>query len=346
MLRVAIVGATGYAGAELLRLVLGHPGVEVTCLTSETFADRRVGEVFPALRGHLDLPLEALEPKAVAKAADLIFTALPHKEAMAVIPKFVEAGRRVVDLSADYRLKDPAIYAEWYGVGHTSTDLLAEAVYGLPELHRDAIRKARLVANPGCYPTGGILALGPLLEARLLDPGSLVIDAKSGVSGAGRRVELAYQFCEVNESLRAYSPVRHRHIPEMEQELGRLAGTPVKVTFTPHLVPMTRGILTTCYAQGLRPLDKRELRGVLQAAYREEPFVRLSPEGEYPTTGQVWGSNHVDLAVEVDRRTNRAIVISVLDNLVKGAAGSAVQNMNLMAGFPETQGLEGLGIPV
>ncbi len=346
VLRVAIVGATGYAGAELLRLLLGHPDVEVTHLTSETFSGQSAAGVFPALRGRLNLRLEAFETKAVAQAADFIFTALPPQKAMAVIPNFLKAGRRVVDLSADYRLKDPAVYAEWYGAKHTSADLLAEAVYGLPEFYREDIRKARLVANPGCYPTGGILALGPLLEARLLDPSSLVVDAKSGVSGAGRRVELPYQFSEVNESLRAYGLPRHRHTPEMEQELGRLAGDPLSLTFTPHLVPMTRGVLTTCYGQGTRSLDGKEVRGVLEAAYQEEPFVCLSPEGEYPTTGQVWGSNHVGLAVQVDTRTNRVIVISVLDNLVKGAAGAAIQNMNLMAGFPETRGLEGLGIPV
>ncbi|MFQ5692402.1 MAG: N-acetyl-gamma-glutamyl-phosphate reductase [Nitrospinota bacterium] len=345
MLRVAVAGATGYAGAELLRILAAHPEVEIVRLTSETYAGKRLADVLPALRDVLDGELEALDPAAVGDGADLVFAALPHRTAMNAVPKMLASGGKVVDFSADYRLKDPAVYEAWYDTPHVDGENLRDAVYGLPELHRDAIRKARLVANPGCYPTGAILALAPLLRDGLIETDSLLVDAKSGVSGAGRRAELEFSFCEVNESLRAYAIGRHRHTPEIEQELSGAAGTAVTLSFTPHLIPMSRGILSTCYARRKDGVGAAEVRASLEGAYRNEPFVRLLPEGQVPSTGQVWGTNFVDLGFVPDDRTGRVVVVSALDNLAKGAAGAAVQNMNLMAGFPETTALTPSGIP-
>lgn len=346
MLRVAVAGATGYAGGELLRILAAHPEVEIVRLTSETHAGKSLVDAMPAFRGVLGGRLLALDPATVGEGADLVFAALPHKTAMSAVPKILASGKKVVDFSADYRLKDPAAYEAWYGVRHADAGRLAEAVYGLPELHREAIREARLVANPGCYPTGAILALVPLLKDGLIEPGSILVDAKSGVSGAGRRAEVEYSFCEVNESLRAYSVGRHRHTPEIEQELSGVAGFAVTVSFTPHLIPMSRGLLSTCYAHAKGPVTAADLRSSFERAYRDEPFVRLLPEGALPSTGQVWGSNFVDLGFVLDGRTGRVIVITALDNLGKGAAGAAVQNMNLMAGLPETTALTPSGIPV
>ncbi|MFQ5913602.1 MAG: N-acetyl-gamma-glutamyl-phosphate reductase [Nitrospinota bacterium] len=346
MLCIAVAGATGYAGGELLRILAAHPEVEVVRLTSETYAGRNLADVLPAFRGVIDAELTALDPESAGDGADLVFTALPHKSAMNAVAKILASGKKVVDFSADFRLKDPAAYEKWYGTRHTETALLQQAVYGLPELHREAIREARLVANPGCYPTGAILALAPLLREGLIESGSLLVDAKSGASGAGRRAELDYSYCEINESVRAYSIGRHRHTPEIEQELSQAAGSTVTLSFTPHLIPMSRGILSTCYGRTKEGVAASDLRAAFEEAYRNEPFVRLLPEGEVPSTGQVWGSNFVDLGFVLEERTGRVIVITALDNLSKGAAGAAVQNMNLMAGFPETMALSPSGIPV
>lgn len=346
MLRIAVAGATGYAGGELLRILAAHPEAEIVRLTSETYAGQNLADVMPAFRDVLDAELTALDLDTVGEGVDLIFTALPHRTAMNAVPKILASGKRIVDFSADYRLKDPEVYEAWYGTRHTDPGNLDGAVYGLPELHRDEIREARLVANPGCYPTGAILALAPLLQGGLIEPGSIVVDAKSGVSGAGRRAELEYSFCEVNESVRAYSIARHRHTPEIEQELSQAAGSAVTLNFTPHLIPMSRGILSTCYARTKDGVSAPDLRASFEKAYGDEPFVRLLPEGEVPSTGQVWGSNFVDLGFVPDERTGRVIVVAALDNLTKGAAGAAVQNMNLMAGFPETTALTPSGIPV
>jgi N-acetyl-gamma-glutamyl-phosphate reductase len=342
MVRVAVVGASGYTGVELLRLLLNHPGVTVTCVTSEQSAGKPVSEVFPSLRGRCDLVLENVEPVRVADRADFVFTALPHKAAMEVVPTFLHLGRRVVDLSADYRLHDAAEYARWYEP-HLNPELLDEAVYGLPELRREQIASARLVANPGCYPTSIILGLAPLLRDGLIDAAGLIADAKSGVSGAGRGAKVDSLFCEVNEGFRAYGVGGvHRHIPEIEQELSLLAGKGVTMAFTPHLVPMDRGILATIYAVPLSALTATDLAGHCRQFYAAEPFVRVLPEGSFPSTLHVRGGNFCDIGVTIDPRSGRVIVVSAIDNLVKGAAGQAVQNMNLMLGLDERTGLTAL----
>ena len=344
MLKVAIVGASGYTGVELLRILTGHPEVTVTCLTSEQSAGKKISEVFPSLRMRCDMVLENLEPVRVAEKADFIFTALPHKAAMEVIPTFLKLGRRVVDLSADYRLRDAGEYAKWYEP-HMSPELLKTAIYGLPELKRDNIRTADLVANPGCYPTTVILGLAPLLKQKLIDPATIIADSKSGVSGAGRSAKVDNLFCEVNDGFKAYGVGGvHRHIPEIEQELTLFAGKKVFITFTPHLVPMDRGILSTMYAQPVKPVTAAQLVETYADFYKGEGFVRVLPEGSFPSTAFVRGANFCDIGLMVDQRTGRVIVISAIDNLVKGASGQAVQNMNIMNGFVENMGLEGLAL--
>lgn len=344
MLKIAIVGASGYTGLELIRLLDRHPQAEVSCVTSEQSAGKRISDTFPTLRCRCDLVLEPLDPEAIAAKADLIFTALPHQAAMKVVPAFLAAGKKVIDLSADYRLHDPAVYAAWYEP-HLNPELLPEAVFGLPEVRRDAIRQARLVANPGCYPTSVILGLKPLLENGLIDPATIIADSKSGTSGAGRSAKVDSLYCEVNDSFKAYGVGGvHRHTPEIEQELSELAGRPVTITFTPHLVPMDRGILSTIYATPARAVSTEELVALYADTYKDEPFVRPLPKGQFPATAFVRGSNFCDIGITLDSRANRIVVVSAIDNLVKGASGQAIQNMNLICGFTETSGLEGVAI--
>lgn len=344
MLTVAVVGASGYTGVELLRLLYGHPEVAVTCITSEQSAGRPVADVFPTLRGRYAQLLENLEPVRVAGKADLVFTALPHKAAMEVVPTFLELGKRVVDLSADYRFSDAAVYEKWYEP-HMNPENLKEAVYGLPEVRREKIAGARLVGNPGCYPTSVILGLMPLLKNGLIDPSTIISDSKSGTSGAGRGAKVDNLYCEVNEGFKAYGVGGvHRHIPEIEQELSLLAGERITITFTPHLVPMDRGILSTIYARLTGNHSVADLVKLYAGFYGGEPFVRVLPAGNVPSTAHVRGSNFCDIGLSVDSRTGRVIVVSAIDNLVKGAAGQAVQNMNIMCGFPETMGLEVLPV--
>jgi N-acetyl-gamma-glutamyl-phosphate reductase len=344
MLNVAIVGASGYTGLELIRILYRHPEVALTCLTSEQSAGRKISDIFPTLRGRCDLTLENLEPVRVAEKADLIFTALPHKAAMEVVPTFLKLGRHVIDLSADYRLSDPEVYGAWYEP-HINPANLKKAVYGLAEVRRLKIKGARLVANPGCYPTSIILALAPLLKKKLIDPASIIADSASGVTGAGRAAKVDSLYCEVNEGFKAYGVGGvHRHTPEIEQELSLLAGEPLKITFTPHLVPMDRGILSTVYATPHKAATTEKLVKLYQEFYHGEPFVRVLPQGSLPSTAFVRGSNFCDIAPLVDQRTGRIIVVSAIDNLVKGASGQAVQNMNIVCGFPETMGLEGLAL--
>ncbi len=340
MVRVAIAGASGYTGFELIRILCRHPEAEVKAITSRGEAGRRLDAVYPALRGHCDLMFQEPDPDMLAADADLVFTALPHQAAMDVVPELLARGVKVVDLSADYRFRDARVYEEWYQA-HKTPELLAEAVYGLPELYREKIRTARLVGNPGCYPTSVILAAAPVLGGGLIAPQTIIADSKSGVSGAGRGASLATHFCEVSEGFKAYKVAEHRHTPEMEQELGNLAGEPVRISFTPHLVPMSRGILSTVYAtvkDGVSPSDVSE---AYEAFYRNERFVRLcGGKGALPTTLQVRGSNYCDLAWRLDERTRRLIVVSVIDNLTRGASGQAVCNMNIMSGLPESLGLD------
>ncbi len=344
MLNVAIVGASGYTGLELIRILHCHPEVAVTCLTSEQSAGKKISDVFPTLRGRCDLLLENLEPVRVSEKADVIFTALPHKAAMEVVPTFLKLGKKVIDLSADYRLSDPAVYGEWYEP-HLNPANLKKAVYGLPEIRRSKIKGAKLVANPGCYPTSIILGLAPLLKKGLIQHQSIIADSASGVTGAGRSAKVDSLYCEVNEGFRAYGAGGvHRHTPEIEQELSLLAGESLKITFTPHLVPMDRGILSTIYAAPLKELTTSQLVALYEDFYRGEPFVRVLPQGSLPSTAFVRGSNFCDIAPLVDLRTGRIIIVSAIDNLVKGASGQAVQNMNLVCGFPETTGLDGLAL--
>ncbi|HEY4743422.1 MAG TPA: N-acetyl-gamma-glutamyl-phosphate reductase [Desulfuromonadaceae bacterium] len=344
MLNVAIVGASGYTGLELIRILYRHPEVAVTCLTSEQSAGKRISEVFPALRERCDLLLENLEPVRVAEKADIIFTALPHKAAMEVVPTFLKLGKWVIDLSADYRLADPQVYGAWYEP-HLNPAVLKKAVYGLPEIRRAKVRGAKLVANPGCYPTSIILGLAPLLKNGLIKLDSIIADSASGVSGAGRSAKVDSLYCEVNDGFKAYGVGGvHRHTPEIEQELSLLAGKSVTITFTPHLVPMDRGILSTCYATPKKPISTEKLVQLYREFYADEPFVRVLPQGALPSTAFVRGSNFCDIAPMVDSRTGRIIIVSAIDNLVKGAAGQAVQNMNLVSGLPETMGLEGLAL--
>lgn len=343
MRNVGIIGATGYTGMELLRLLLHHPRVRVSVLTSRKYEGLTIDKVFPALRGHIDLVCEPLDFDRIAERSDFVFTAVPHKTAMQVVPHFHSRGKRVVDLSADFRFTDPRIYEKWYQ-RHESEALLQEAVYGLPELYREAIQKARIVGNPGCYPTGAILALAPLVKEKLVDLSQIVIDAKSGASGAGRDPALANLYCEVNEGLKAYKVLEHRHHPEIEQELSRLAQEPVQAIFVPHLVPMDRGILSTIYVKLTRKLDTGYLLDLYEEFYRGEYFIRLCPEGEYPNVSDVRGANFCDIGLKVTGQGEKAVILCAIDNLVKGASGQAVQNMNIMCGFPEEAGLGAIAL--
>lgn len=338
MHRVAVVGASGYTGVELLRLLSQHPAAELTSVTSRQYAGQQVADIFPSLRGSVKLVFEDLDPALLAKRADLVFTAVPHQTAMSMIPELLDQGCRVIDLSADFRIRDVAVYEEWYQE-HTAPELLTEAVYGLPELFRKQIPAARLIANPGCYPTSVALALAPLLESGLVELESLIIDSKSGTSGAGRAVKVDTLFCEVNEGFKAYGLPRHRHTPEIEQTLGLLAGKAVTISFTPHLLPVNRGILSTCYARLKGDYSLSQLLSIYHERYSGESFVRVLPQGSLPNIAHVRGSNYCDLGLAVDDRTGRVIAIAAIDNLVKGAAGQAVQNMNLMLSMPEMTGL-------
>ncbi|MDA3970836.1 MAG: N-acetyl-gamma-glutamyl-phosphate reductase [Desulfobulbaceae bacterium] len=338
MLKVGIVGASGYTGVELTRLLVNHPGVELVVATSRQHAGRKLSDVYPNLRGLTDLVCEDVVLEQLVDRADLFFTAVPHQTAMNIVPAFLEAGKKVVDLSADFRIDDASVYEAWYQT-HIAQEYLAEAVYGLPELNRVAIAKARLVANPGCYPTSIILGLAPLLKHRIIDAGTIIADCKSGTSGAGRGAKQATLYCEVTEGFKAYSVGSHRHTPEIEQEIAKLAGNPVKMSFTPHLVPMVRGILSTVYGTLLKDVSQQEVDEMYQDFYRDEKFVRPCSPGTFPATQFVRGSNYCDIGLHVDTRTKRIVVVSAIDNLVKGAAGQAVQNMNLVLGFEESMGL-------
>jgi N-acetyl-gamma-glutamyl-phosphate reductase len=343
-LKIAIVGSSGYTGGELFRLLQHHSRASVTAVTSEKSAGKPITSIFPHLGGLTNLLCEHLEPETIAKKSDFIFLALPHVASQEAAYRFHSLGKKVVDLSADYRLFDPALYERWYEHCHQYPDLLKSAVYGLPELHRRQIEKASLVANPGCYPTAAILGLAPLVKKQAIDLASIVVDSKSGVSGAGRSPSLAYHYPEVNEGLMAYKIGTHRHTPEIEQELAGLAGGQVTISFTPHLIPMNRGILSTMYASMKQPLDDGQLHSLYREFYQAEPFVRLRPSGEFPNVRNVRGSNFCDIGVFPDPRTGRAVVVTAIDNLVKGASGQAIQNMNLMMGFEETEGLKFAGL--
>ena len=334
MTRVAIVGATGYTAYELLRILLRHPQAEVVALTSRT-DHRPVGEVHPALDGRLDLSLEPLDAEAVAERADVAFCCLPHAVSMETVPRLLAAGLKVVDLSADYRLSDPVVYEEWYGHVHTDPTRLGSTVYGLPEINRDRIAGQSLIANPGCYTSTTILGLAPLLDAKLIEPAGIIVDAKSGVSGAGRSPSVGTLYAECNESMAAYKVGSHRHQPEIEQVLSGVCGEAVDVIFTPHLTPMDRGILATVYAKPVGTASQAELLEAMRSFYEGEPFVVVTDQ--LPATKHVSGTNVCRMTARVVK--DRVIVLSTLDNMIKGASGVAVQNFNLMCGFEETTAL-------
>lgn len=338
--KIAVLGASGYTGSELVRLLLNHPNAELTALTADSKAGKTMAEVFPQF-AHAKLPrltrIEELDPASV----DVVFCALPHATTQLVLKDLL--GRRgalkVVDLSADFRLTDPAAYAKWYGHEHQALELQAEAVYGLVEIHRAAIRKARLVANPGCFTTTALLATLPLLSAGAIEVEDIVVDAKTGMSGAGRAAKEGMLFSEVAEGIHAYGVASHRHTAELDQEMSLAAGRPVTPSFTPHLTPMIRGIYATTYVRNAGGATGADLHRILADAYAGEPFVTVLPLGQVPQSRHVKGSNHVQIGVVPDRQPGRTIVLSTLDNLVKGASGQAVQNMNLVTGLPETTGL-------
>ena len=337
-LRIGILGASGYTGAELLRLLALHPGIDIRLLTADRQAGKPLSEIFPHL-GRLDLPVPVKVDEADWSEVDFVFCCLPHgttQEVIAALPRKL----KVVDLSADFRLADVETYATWYGHAHRAPELQKEAVYGLTELARDAVARARLVANPGCYPTSAQLPLVPLLEAGKIEGEDIIIDAKSGVTGAGRDAKQQNLFAEVAEGIHAYGIAGHRHAPEIEQGLSDAAGRPITVNFTPHLMPMSRGILSSIYVRLADGASADDLRETLAKRYADEAFVRVLPAGQSPATRHVRGSNHCLIGVFADRVQGRAILVSVIDNLVKGASGQAVQNMNLMAGWAETTGLE------
>ena len=341
MLRVGIIGASGYTGVELARILSNHPECKLTVVTSRQYAGQPLSSVFPSLRKRIDLVCEAPELDRITEKADFFFTAVPHKTAMDIVPALLKAGKKVVDLSADFRLHDAAVYEQWYQA-HSCAELLQNAVYGLPELYRAQVAQTALTANPGCYPTSVILGLAPLMREQLIDPKTLIIDSKSGTSGAGRTASVGTLFCEVADGFRAYKVGgSHRHIPEMEQELTTLSGQSVTISFTPHLLPISRGILSTMYATLSGSSDMNTIQSLYEETYKDEPFVRVCPAGTLPATQYVRGSNCCDIGLQQDTRTGRIIVISAIDNIAKGAAGQAVQNMNLMNGFPETTALTG-----
>lgn len=335
MIKVGIVGGTGYTGVELLRLLAVHPRVELQAITSRSEAGHPVSGLYESLRGHVDLCFTEPDIDTLS-ACDLVFFATPNGTAMKMAPELLAAGSRVIDLAADFRLKDPALWEQWYGMPHACEDLLAEAVYGLPELNREQIRAARLVANPGCYPTASALGLLPLVEAGLVDAGSLVADCKSGVSGAGRSANAAMLMGEVGESFKAYAVAGHRHLPEIRQTLGWVTEQAVGLTFVPHLLPMIRGIHATLYA---RVTGEANLQALFEQRYADEPFVDVMPAGSHPETRSVRGVNHCRIAVHQPQGGDIVVVLSVIDNLTKGAAGQAIQNMNLMFGLEERAGL-------
>ncbi|MEW6162262.1 MAG: N-acetyl-gamma-glutamyl-phosphate reductase [Nitrospirota bacterium] len=344
MLRVAICGGSGYTGGELLRILSKHPVVSVTAATSERSAGKSVVDLFRNLHKYSNLIYEPLRVEDILDRAELFFMALPHGESQGAVDFFFRNGKKVIDLSADYRFKDIKTYEEWYGVSHKFQRTLEKAVYGLPELYRKKIAKASLVANPGCYPTGAILGLYPVIKNKLIDVASIVIDSKSGTSGAGRKSDVEYSYCEVNEGFKAYAVVGHRHTPEMEQELSAIAGKAIKVNFTPHLAPFDRGILTTMYVRLIKSVDTEKIIELYKKTYTNEPFVKILDVGRFPNVKNLRGTNLCEIGLIVNIRTNTLIIITAIDNLVKGASGQAVHNMNIMMGFDEKTALDTAGL--
>lgn len=340
MIKAGIIGATGYAGAELVRILMGHKEVEIVWFGSRSYIDEKYANVYRNMFEIVDAQCMDDNIGGLADRVDVIFTATPQGFLASVLTEEILSKVKVIDLSADFRIKDVDIYEKWYGIQHKSPQFIQEAVYGLCEVNREQIPKARLIANPGCYTTCSILTAYPLAKEGLIDMDTLIVDAKSGTSGAGRGAKVQNLFCEVNENMKAYGVASHRHTPEIEEQLGYAAGRKVRISFTPHLVPMNRGILATEYAALTKDVSWEEVKAVYDKYYKEEKFVRVLDQGVFPETKWVEGSNYLDIGFQIDPRTNRIILMGAIDNLVKGAAGQAVQNMNLIFGLPETEGLE------
>lgn len=340
MIKAGIMGATGYAGGELARLLLQRDDVEITWYGSKSYVDQKYASVFKNMVQFVDDACMDDNMEALAEQADVIFTATPQGFCASLMNETVLSKAKVIDLSADYRIKDVAVYEEWYNIEHKTPEYIQEAVYGLPEINREKIKDARLIANPGCYPTCSFLSVYPLVKEGLIDPNTVIIDAKSGTSGAGRGAKVDNLYCEVNESIKAYGVGVHRHTPEIEEQLSLAAGKPVTISFTPHLVPMNRGILVTAYGTLLKSITYEEVKAIYDKYYENEYFVRVLDRDESPQTKWVEGSNFVDVNFKIDPRTNRVVMMGAMDNLVKGAAGQAIQNMNIMFGLPENRGLK------
>ncbi len=341
MIKVGVVGGTGYTGVELLRLLVNHPDVELRVITSRSESGRKVAELFPNLRGFTDIEFTVPDAGEL-ELCELVFFATPNGTAMTMVPRLLEAGVRVIDLAADFRLADAAVWEQWYGMPHACPEFLREAVYGLTEVNRDAVAGARLVANPGCYPTAVQLGLLPLLEAGVVATDNIIADAKSGVSGAGRKAATGTLLCEASENFKAYAVDGHRHLPEIRQGLERATGKPVGLTFVPHLTPMIRGIHATLYATAVD--TDVNVQSLFETRFRDEAFVDVLPAGSHPETRSVRGANHCRIAVHRPQQAKTVVVLSVIDNLVKGAAGQAVQNMHVMFGLPEATGLNGVAL--
>lgn len=342
MIKAAVLGATGYAGIELVRILSAHPEVELDILGSQSFDGQPIADVYANFNHVLDMNCEKLDLDKVSRC-DVAFTALPHGASKDVIPSLIEKGLKVIDLSGDFRYDDVEVYEKWYGQEHSAPELLKESVYGMPELYRDKIKGARLIGNPGCYTTCSILGTYPILKSGLGNAKHIIVDAKSGVTGAGRGLGLAYHFCECTENTKAYKVAAHRHTSEIEQELSKAAGEEVIISFTPHLIPQKRGILATIYVDLNKKCTTEELLDVYREFYKNEYFVRVKDAGKLPETKHVAGSNFVDIGIVVDERLDRAVIISAIDNIFKGAAGQAVQNMNLMFGLNEKTGIANAG---
>ena len=339
MIKAGIIGATGYAGNEIVRLLLGHKNVEIKWLGSRSYIDQRYSSVYQNMFRLVDAACMDDNMEALADEVDVIFTATPQGLCASLVNEGILSKAKVIDLSADFRIKDVKVYEEWYGIEHKAPQFIEEAVYGLCEINREAIKKARLIANPGCYPTCSTLSIYPAVKEGLIDPDTIIIDAKSGTSGAGRGAKVANLYCEVNENIKAYGVASHRHTPEIEEQLGYAAGKEIRLNFTPHLVPMNHGILVTAYASLAKDVTYEEVKAIYDKYYENEQFVRVLDAGVCPETKWVEGSNYVDVNFKIDPRTHRLIMMGAMDNLVKGAAGQAVQNMNLLFGFPENEGL-------
>ncbi len=344
MTKIGILGATGYAGIELVRILCQHPQVEITTVVSHSYVGQKISDIYPNLSGVLDIPCEELNIEKLSQKCDLVLTALPHGVSKTIIPQLVEKGLKIIDLSGDFRYNDAKVYETWYGEKHPTPELLETSVYGLPELHRDEIAKSSLIGNPGCYTTCSILPLAPLLANNLIQTKNIIIDAKSGVSGAGRGLGLGVHFSECTENMKAYKIATHRHTSEIEQELSLVAKENIILSFTPHLIPIKRGIMSTIYANLKQEISASELLNIYKEYYNGEYFIRIHDEGKLPEIKHVAGSNFVDIGLEVDKRLNKVIVVSTLDNLIKGAAGQAVQNMNIVLGLNENMGLSAPGM--